>query len=185
MILLRDLPIILALFAFIFGGIGLMAYQNQRLRQQLPKLRRNSYLYLLSAVLLTVSLAIKTRLSPQDSLRYELALLAQPQIESLQSLLGQPKSVERNVRVEPKINLAFSFVTIDLTSDPMGADVFINRRLRGQTPLKLLIPQNQTVTYRVSAAPNPEKRLRYESFEGIFQEAENRQVSVWLDRITQ
>ncbi len=160
-----------------------MAYQNQRLRQQLPKLRRNSYLYLLSAVLLVASLALKTWLIPQDSLDYELALLAQPQLESLQSLFGQSEPVELNVSIEPKITLAFSFVTIDLTSDPLGADVFVKSKLRGQTPLKLIIPKNQAISYRVSAAPNPEKGLRYESFEGVFQETENRQVSVWLDRV--
>lgn len=185
MILFRDFPIILALFAFIFGGLGLMAYQHQRLRKQLPHLRRNSYLYLLSAVLLAAGLATKYKLNPQPFLDYELALLSQPQLESLQTLFGTPPLTERNLIIEPKLTLAIDFVNIDLSSDPVGADVFINQKLRGQTPLSLLIPKNQSVRYRVSAAPNPDLGVRYESFVGVFQESQNRQLSVWLNRIQQ
>ncbi|MCA9837407.1 MAG: hypothetical protein KC422_10830 [Trueperaceae bacterium] len=185
MILLKDLPIILALFAFAFGSLGLLAAQFNRLQQAIPNLRRNSYLYLLSGLLLTLGILIKGYLEPQEPLNYELELLSEPADNFLSNLVITDDESAISVNIIPILTLKLSFIRVELISDPPQADVFVEGKLRGQTPLKLIIPKNQTVRYQVSAAPNPELGLRYESFSSSFKEVENKEISVWLNRITQ
>ncbi len=184
--IVRDLPLMLALFAFMFGVLGLLVSGHKVFKQTMPYLRRNSLLYLLCAFLLTSAFLLVNRLSPQALISSELALL-QTQLErSLSTNLFIQPFVEtvsaRSVLIEPELELAFEFVTVTLVSDPSEADVFIEGDLRGKTPLELTIPVNQDLDYLLSREPNAAENLRYQSYEGVLNVASDSEISVWLER---
>ena len=182
----RDLPLMLALFAFMFGALGFLVSGHKLFKQTMPHLRRNSFLYLLCAFLLTGAFLLVNRLSPQELISSELSLLqAQLERASLINLFIQP-SVNlvpaRSVLIEPELELAFEFATVKLVSDPTNADVFIEGDLRGQTPLELIIPVNQDLEYQLSRDPNTAENLRYQSYEGVLNVGSDSEISVWLER---
>lgn len=183
MVFLHDLPAILALFALVFGTLGLVANQSKALRQAIPYLRRNSLLYLLTALLLIVGISVKYWLS-----LYSVSEPAPPHSTSLVSLNSTKKNTLEgemlvNIEVQPELHLTMSFVKVSFLSNPENADVFIEGKLRGKTPLDIIIPQDKAVRYRLAASPDPVSGLRYAPFEGVLQEQGNRQLSVWLDRL--
>lgn len=186
MLIVRDLPLMLALFAFMFGVLGFLVSGHKLFKQTMPHLRRNSFLYLLCALLLTGAFLLMNRLSPQALISSELALL-QMRLEraSLTNVLIQPVVETRPaqlVLVEPKLELAFNFATVKLVSDPTNANVFIEGGLRGQTPLELIVPVNQDLEYQLSREPNTDENLRYQSYEGVLNVASDSEISVWLER---
>ncbi|MFA5551627.1 MAG: FxLYD domain-containing protein [Trueperaceae bacterium] len=75
-------------------------------------------------------------------------------------------------------------VTIEITSDPIGAFVVIDGRQRGTTPLTLELAADRNYEYRVAPAePYLDYKL-YKPFVGTFTADENKAISVWVERTT-
>lgn len=183
MFIIRDLPIILALFALLFGILGIIANQIPTLRNTIPKLFRHSLLYILTAGLLLVAILNRP---PTVSNDQELTLL-QEQLANASSisLWVQPKvATLGNQDVIPKavISVKGTFRTIELSSDPEGANVFIADQLRGQTPLNVIVPNSESISYRVSAPQNSETGEAYIDFEGTLTTESTNKINVWLER---
>ena len=73
-------------------------------------------------------------------------------------------------------------VTLSLTSDPSGADVYSGEKFLGTTPLELRLAQNTSFTYHVRAGDSVPDKSLYKPFEGSVIIEEDVAVSVWLDR---
>jgi hypothetical protein len=183
---IHDLPFIIALFAGIFGSLGFVALAIPALRRNIPNLVKGSFLYLATSLLLFGSIFLKQQghllaFAPPNLALAESSLLSKTSSE-FQAQPALSSSQEQAVQT-PKDQLESSLIQIDLSSDPTGADVFIDNELRGKTPLSLSLSKNTPIAYRVTASPDTATGVRFKPFEGVFDTSENSEISVWLDRI--
>lgn len=74
-------------------------------------------------------------------------------------------------------------VEVSLTSDPDGADVYLDGVFAGTAPLSFERLRGTRVHYRVEAAPSVLADAAFESYEGDLVVAEAVTVSVWLNRL--
>lgn len=75
-------------------------------------------------------------------------------------------------------------VEVLVTSDPIGADVYLEGKRIGATPVTMFVPAATLVSYRVVAQePYAEYKL-YKEFRGTINTPDPTSVSVWLDRTT-
>ena len=91
-------------------------------------------------------------------------------------LLLLPVFAFRGERVVPDL------VETGLTSDPTGAEVYLNGVFVGHTPLVFLRPQGALVRYRVQAGETAPGGFVYNAYEGRLTVEEAVTVSVWLNR---
>lgn len=75
--------------------------------------------------------------------------------------------------------LTTEWVNITITSDPMGADIYVAGEWHGLTPLVERVPQGSQRDYAVVADP-----LLYHSFADVLRPQQNTNVAVWLERLT-
>ena len=94
---------------------------------------------------------------------------------------SDPAKIEAKVRpaVSATPTPRSAIVTVSVTSDPSGVDVYMNGILKGQTPLDLKAPRGYEATYRLE----PDEDL-YKSFSATLPTEEDSSVSVWLDRLS-
>jgi hypothetical protein len=71
-------------------------------------------------------------------------------------------------------------VTLRVSSDPEGAALYVAGAFMGRTPAAVEVPLHTPVAYKLVA---PE--TRYRPFLGTFGAAEDKNISVWLDRVGQ
>ncbi len=193
MFTILDLPIIIALFAAIFGTLGLISLTVPVLRRNIPNLKRGSILYLISAGLLVLGVFSKnnytsTLLTPELALAGAHAAVGTNLNTTEVKLWIEPKisiAVERSMQIMPQLDVTVSTISVSMVSDPSDADVFINGKLRGQTPLTLSLPKNTLTEYRITASPDIETGTRYAPFKGFIHQDEASEISIWLERIYQ
>lgn len=77
------------------------------------------------------------------------------------------------------LHLTTEWVDITITSDPLGADIYVAGQWHGVTPLVERVPQGSLRDYAVVADP-----LLYRSFAGVLRPAQNTNVAVWLERLS-
>ena len=75
-----------------------------------------------------------------------------------------------------------STVTLTLTSDPSGADVYSSDKFLGTTPLELKLAPDTPFPYTVRAGDSVPDRALYQPYEDSVTLEEDTAVSVWLDR---
>lgn len=85
-------------------------------------------------------------------------------------------------RIAAAVTPALVPVEIGLTSDPEGAEVYLDGIFVGYTPITFQRPQGATVFYRIQAGEAVPDAAIYEDFEGEMVVEEAVTVSVWLDR---
>ena len=73
-------------------------------------------------------------------------------------------------------------VTLTLTSDPSGADVYSGDKFLGATPLELNLPQGTLFTYRIRARDDVPDKSLYQPFEDSVVLEKDASIDVWLDR---
>jgi len=59
MLIINDLPLIFALFALIFGALGVIVSTIPQLKEAIPSIKRDSFTYVFAALLLFMSLFLK------------------------------------------------------------------------------------------------------------------------------
>ncbi len=185
---MTDIPIIIALFAAIFGVLGFVSVSIPGLRRNIPNLTRGSILYLVSSALLFAGVYFKQDMQSTPKSESELAIieasLAGPSVaKNLQIHPVVNVVASQPVGIEAKLDVSISSINISLISDPIGADVFVYGRLRGKTPLTLSLVANKLAEYRVTASPDAETGICYEPFKGFIHQDESSEISVWLERI--
>lgn len=181
MLIISDLPFIFALFALIFGSLGFIATTIPNFKQNLPNLKRESLMYIAASALLFTAFFLKNNTAFMSSADFNVASLA-----FAKSIRIQPEvkvSQARAVSTEPELALQLSFVKLSINSDPEKADVFVDDKLRGQTPLELTVLGATPMRYRVTASPDAETGVRYVPFQAVFEGSEDTEISVWLDRV--
>lgn len=70
--------------------------------------------------------------------------------------------------------------TLRVSSDPEGAALYVAEAFVGRTPAAVEVPLNTPVVYRLVAG-----ETRYRPFLGTFSAAEDKNISVWLDRVSE
>lgn len=78
------------------------------------------------------------------------------------------------------LHLTTEWVNITITSDPVGADIYVAGAWHGVTPWVERVPQGSLRDYAVVADP-----LLYHSFGGVLRPAQNTNVAVWLERLSE
>jgi hypothetical protein len=77
------------------------------------------------------------------------------------------------------LHLTTEWVDITITSDPTGADIYVAGEWHGITPMVERVPQGSQRNYAVVADP-----LLYYGFAGMLRPAQDTNVAVWLERLT-
>ena len=77
------------------------------------------------------------------------------------------------------LHLTTEWVDITITSDPIGADIYVASTWHGLTPLVEQVPQGSQRDYAVVSNP-----LLYHGFAGVLQPAQDTNVAVWLERLS-
>ncbi len=70
-------------------------------------------------------------------------------------------------------------VQVTFTSDPKGAELFVDRKLEGTTPLTVQVPNGKDINYQLIA-----DQMLYRPFEGTLSATEDESISVWIDRLS-
>lgn len=73
-------------------------------------------------------------------------------------------------------------VTLTLTSDPSGADIYSEDTFLGTTPLELRLPQDTLFTYRIRAGDDVPDKSLYQPFEDSVVLERDASIDVWLNR---
>lgn len=77
------------------------------------------------------------------------------------------------------LHLTTEWVDITVTSDPVGADIYVAGEWHGVTPWVERVPQGSLRDYAVVADP-----LLYYGFADVLRPNQNANVAVWLERLT-
>jgi hypothetical protein len=77
------------------------------------------------------------------------------------------------------LHLTTQWIDITITSDPVGADIYVSGEWHGITPLVERVPQGSLREYAVVADP-----LMYHGFADVLRPAQNTNVAVWLERLS-
>lgn len=77
------------------------------------------------------------------------------------------------------LHLTTEWVDITITSDPLGADIYVAGEWHGITPMVERVPQGSQRNYAVVADP-----LLYHGFADVLRPARNTNVAVWLERLS-
>jgi hypothetical protein len=77
------------------------------------------------------------------------------------------------------LHLSTEWVDITITSDPVGADIYVAGEWHGVTPWVERVPQGSLRDYAVVADP-----LLYHGFADVLRPQQNTNVAVWLERLS-
>lgn len=77
------------------------------------------------------------------------------------------------------------FYPVTFTSDPTGANVYIDGQLKGKTPLTVDIKTNTDTTYLIIADEPFEDYNLYKDYRGVLNPIKPDDISVWLERTTE